>query len=182
MARKCHHWASFSVENLFFDDYLFGSLMTDVFLDWFWTLLCTWKPPKQESPWNFWSRLKILGAHCVLKSRRGMKLRVLNTYLGIWFLFTSVQLNFLSFLDTGPHISGLLWAFLLVSAAIVITLPTKMAIQSLGTSFILRMIVSLGPEFTLTVLALALVSILFTKSTSINHFKGILILCLCSQA
>ena len=53
----------------------------------------------------------------------------------------------------------MLWAFLLVSAAIVITLPTKMAIQALGTSFILRMIVSLGPEFTLTVLALALVSI-----------------------
>ena len=52
----------------------------------------------------------------------------------------------------------MLWAFLLVSAAIVITLPTKMAIQALGTSFILRMIVSLGPEFTLTVLALALVS------------------------
>ena len=23
-------------------------------------------PQKQESPWNFWSRLKILGAHCVL--------------------------------------------------------------------------------------------------------------------
>lgn len=59
--------------------------------------------------------------------------------------------------NTGTTISGVLWAFLLVSAAIVITLPTKMAIQALGTSFILRMIVSLGPEFTLTVLALALV-------------------------
>ena len=36
--------------------------MTDVFLHWFWTVLHTWKSQKQESPWNFWSRLKIQGA------------------------------------------------------------------------------------------------------------------------
>jgi len=36
-----------------------------IFLDWFWTLLLIWKPQKQETPWNFWSRLKIPGAHCV---------------------------------------------------------------------------------------------------------------------
>ena len=33
MARKWHHQASFSKENLFFEDCSFGSLMTDVFLD-----------------------------------------------------------------------------------------------------------------------------------------------------
>ena len=33
MARKWHQRASFSIENLFFEDYSFGSLMTDVFLD-----------------------------------------------------------------------------------------------------------------------------------------------------
>ena len=32
MARKGRQHASFSVENLFFEDYCFGSLMTDVFL------------------------------------------------------------------------------------------------------------------------------------------------------
>ena len=32
MARKCHQQASFSIEHLFFEDYSFGSLMTDVFL------------------------------------------------------------------------------------------------------------------------------------------------------
>ena len=26
-----------------------------------------WKLQKQESPWNFWSRLKILGVYCVFK-------------------------------------------------------------------------------------------------------------------
>ena len=64
MARKCHQRASFSIENLFFEDYSIGSLMTDVFLDWFWAALYISMPQKQESPWNFWSRLKILGAHC----------------------------------------------------------------------------------------------------------------------
>ena len=39
------------------------SLMTDVFLDWLWTVSCISMPRKQESPWNFWSILKILGAH-----------------------------------------------------------------------------------------------------------------------
>ena len=33
MARKCPQNASFSVENLFFEHYSFGSLMTDIFLD-----------------------------------------------------------------------------------------------------------------------------------------------------
>ena len=64
MARKCHQRASFSTENLFFEHQSFGSLMTDIFLDWFWTLLDIWKPQKQESPWNFRSRLKMPGAHC----------------------------------------------------------------------------------------------------------------------
>ena len=63
MARKCHHHATFTIENLIFEDYSFGSPMTDVFLDWFWILLYIWKPQKQETPWNFWSRLKIPGAH-----------------------------------------------------------------------------------------------------------------------
>ena len=33
MVRKCHQWASFSIGNLFFEDYSIGSLMTDVFHD-----------------------------------------------------------------------------------------------------------------------------------------------------
>ena len=40
LAWKCHKHASFSIENLFFEDYSVGSPMSDSFLDWFWTTLC----------------------------------------------------------------------------------------------------------------------------------------------
>ena len=33
MARACHHHVTFTIENLIFEDYSFGSPMTDVFLD-----------------------------------------------------------------------------------------------------------------------------------------------------
>ena len=61
--------------------------------------------------------------------------------------------------DSGPHISGLIWVFLLVSAAVVITIPTPMAIKSLVMASILRLIFSFGPEFTLTLLGFSIVSI-----------------------
>ena len=35
MAGKCYKHASFSIENLFFEGYSFGSLMPDGFLGWF---------------------------------------------------------------------------------------------------------------------------------------------------
>ena len=35
MAEKCHQRPSFSIENMFFEDYCFGTLMTDGFLNWF---------------------------------------------------------------------------------------------------------------------------------------------------
>ena len=44
MARQWNQRASFSTENLFFEDYSFGSLMTDVFLDWFRTTSCISMP------------------------------------------------------------------------------------------------------------------------------------------
>ena len=47
-----------------------------------------------------------------------------------------------------------------MSAAIVITIPTPVAIKTLVLSVILRLIVSLGPEFTLTMLGFAIVSIM----------------------
>ena len=75
------------------------------------------------------------------------------------------------FSDTGPHISGLIWAFLLVSAAVVITIPTSVAIKCLVFSFVLRMIASLGPEFTLTLLALAIVSALLSLENKLPNMN-----------
>ena len=59
--------------------------------------------------------------------------------------------------NSGAHISGLIWAFLLVSAAVVITVPSTLAIKSLVVSTILRLIVSAGPEFTVSLLGVAMV-------------------------
>ena len=39
MAEKCHQWASFSIENPFFEDYSFGSPMRNGFFNWFWSVL-----------------------------------------------------------------------------------------------------------------------------------------------
>jgi hypothetical protein len=61
------------------------------------------------------------------------------------------------FPDSSIQISGLIWVVLLVFAAIVITIPTPMAIKSLVLSAILRFIFSFGPELTLTILGFAIV-------------------------
>ena len=67
MARKCNQQASFSKENLFFEDYSFGSLMTDVFLDWFWNFYIHEDSKSKKVHGTF--GLKILGTlHCVSPS------------------------------------------------------------------------------------------------------------------
>lgn len=59
--------------------------------------------------------------------------------------------------NTGGHLSGVVWAFLLGSAAITITIPTSVAFKCLFLSSILRLILSAGPEITVTLLGIALV-------------------------
>ena len=58
----------------------------------------------------------------------------------------------------------MIWACLLVSAAIVVTVPSSVAIQLLVLFSILRTIVSCGPEFTLTILGLAIVRMMKIRS------------------
>ena len=53
MARKWHQRPSFSIDNLFFEDYFFGSLMTDIFLDWFLTFLFIWNPISKKCHGTF---------------------------------------------------------------------------------------------------------------------------------
>nr|XP_040580259.1 inositol 1,4,5-trisphosphate receptor-like isoform X2 [Lepeophtheirus salmonis] len=71
--------------------------------------------------------------------------------------------------NAGPHLSGLIWAFLLISAAIVITVPSSIAIKCLIMASILRMIVSLGPEFAVSFLG---VSIVFFKGIHLVSIMG----------
>ncbi|XP_046681904.1 inositol 1,4,5-trisphosphate receptor isoform X6 [Homalodisca vitripennis] len=87
-----------------------------------------------------------------------------SSYMSMWsnVLFNcAVLINlivafFYPFVDQvpklGPHLSGLIWAVMLVSAAIVITLPRESGIRTLVASTILRMIFSAGPEPTLWLL------------------------------
>ena len=63
--------------------------------------------------------------------------------------------------ELGQHFSGLIWAVMLVSAAIVITLPRESGVRTLVASTILRMIFSIGPEPTLLILGTLTVSNLY---------------------
>jgi len=54
--------------------------------------------------------------------------------------------------DPGPHLSGLIWAVMLLSAAIAITLPKPAGIRTLIVTIIIRLICSAGPEPTLSLL------------------------------
>lgn len=54
--------------------------------------------------------------------------------------------------DPGTHISGLIWAVMLMSAAIAITLPKPTGIRTLVMTVIMRLICSVGPQPTLALL------------------------------
>ena len=77
------------------------------------------------------------------------------------------------FLGAGGHLSGLLWACLLVSAAIVLTVPSSAgAVQLLALFSILRLVASAGPEFALTTLGVAIVGFKGIHLVSIMGNKG----------
>ncbi|EFX60984.1 hypothetical protein DAPPUDRAFT_122660 [Daphnia pulex] len=59
--------------------------------------------------------------------------------------------------DPGTHLSGLIWAVMLLSAAVAITLPKPSGIRTLIMTVILRLICSAGPQPTLMLLGTATV-------------------------
>lgn len=114
-----------------------------------------------------------------------------SSYMSLWsnILFNcAVLINlivafFYPFVDTvpnlGQHLSGLIWAVMLVSAAIVITLPRESGVRTFVASTILRMIFSVGPEPTLLILGtitmflkgIHLISIMGNQGTFTKNFK-----------
>ena len=81
--------------------------------------------------------------------------------------------------ELGQHLSGLIWAVMLVSAAIVITLPRESGVRTFVASTILRMIFSVGPEPTLITLGTITVShvtVLYLKDKQQNRVTNIIIL------
>jgi len=73
----------------------------------------------------------------------------------------------------GQHLSGLIWAVMLVSLAIVITLPRESGIRTFVASTILRMIFSVGPEPTLILLGTITVFVKGIHLISIMGNQGI---------
>lgn len=88
-----------------------------------------------------------------------------SSHMGVWshILFNlAVIINLIvaffypfddnSLPDPGGHLSGLIWAVMLLSAAIAITLPKPAGIRTLVVTVILRLICSAGPRPTLALL------------------------------
>ena len=69
MAEKCQR-LSFSIENLFFEDYCFRGLTTDGFFNWSWSFLCIPAILKWKSPWTFCFGLEKPGTHCEEEFKR----------------------------------------------------------------------------------------------------------------
>eukprot|EP00092_Neocalanus_flemingeri_P012650 GFUD01013633.1.p1 GENE.GFUD01013633.1~~GFUD01013633.1.p1 ORF type:complete len:2696 (-),score=487.89 GFUD01013633.1:214-8301(-) len=59
--------------------------------------------------------------------------------------------------DTSSHSSGLIWAAMLISLAVLVTLPSTIAFKTFILSCLCRMIVSFGPEVSLLFLGFAIV-------------------------
>lgn len=91
-----------------------------------------------------------------------------------------IKVRFL--LELGSSISALIWAAMLSSATLVITLPRETGIRTLVASTILRLIFSLGPEPTLWLLGtltvllkgIHLVSIMGNHGTLTKTYQQIL--------
>lgn len=81
------------------------------------------------------------------------------------------QYNFFIKIEIGSHLSGLIWATMLASAAIVITLPRETGIRTLVASTILRLIFSLGPEPTLWLLGT--LTVILQKKYMYTYLKKI---------
>lgn len=94
----------------------------------------------------------------------------------------SILVISLSFAELNAHMSWLIWAIMLTSLAIVMTLPRESGIRTLVASIILRCIFSLGPEPTLWLLgsitvifkAVHIISLMGNHGTLEKHFLKII--------
>ncbi|XP_063219999.1 inositol 1,4,5-trisphosphate receptor isoform X2 [Bacillus rossius redtenbacheri] len=81
--------------------------------------------------------------------------------------------------ELGQHISGLIWAVILGSTAIIVTVPHESGVRTLVVTSILRMIFSFGPEPTLWILGtitvilkiIHLISIMGNQGTFSKNFQ-----------
>ncbi|XP_046984326.1 inositol 1,4,5-trisphosphate receptor [Schistocerca americana] len=101
-----------------------------------------WQKKLRGQPVLFW-----VSSHMSLWSNVLFNCAVLiNLIVAFFYPFTETMPKL------GHHLSGLIWAVMLVSAAIVITVPRESGVRTLVASTILRLIFSVGPEPTLWLL------------------------------
>ncbi|XP_034937156.1 inositol 1,4,5-trisphosphate receptor isoform X4 [Chelonus insularis] len=111
----------------------------------------------------------------------------MSSYMSLWsnILFNcAVLINlivafFYPFVDAVPkliipHLSSLIWAVMLISGTIVITLPRESGIRTLVASTILRLIFSIGPEPTLWLLGISTLILKIIHMISIIGNQGTL--------
>lgn len=85
-------------------------------------------------------------------------------------------------IELHSHMSWLIWAIMLISLAIVVTMPRESGIRTLVASIILRLIFSIGPEPTLWLLGsvtvvlkgVHIVSLMGNHGTLEKHFLKII--------
>ncbi|XP_053593161.1 inositol 1,4,5-trisphosphate receptor isoform X1 [Microplitis demolitor] len=111
----------------------------------------------------------------------------MSSYMSLWsnILFNcAVLINlivafFYPFVDAVPtliipHLSSLIWAAMLASGTIVVTLPRESGIRTLVASTILRLIFSIGPEPTLWLLGFLTIVLKIVHMISIIGNQGTL--------
>ncbi|XP_020277887.1 inositol 1,4,5-trisphosphate receptor isoform X2 [Pseudomyrmex gracilis] len=108
----------------------------------------------------------------------------MSSYMSLWsnILFNCVVLInlivafFYPFVDSAfelkYHLSALIWAVMIISAIIVVTLPRESGIRTLVASTILRMIFSVGPEPTLWLLGFVTIILKVVHLISIIGNQG----------
>ncbi|XP_046445676.1 inositol 1,4,5-trisphosphate receptor-like [Daphnia pulex] len=108
-----------------------------------------WQKKLRGQPFLFW-----VSSHMSIWSQILFNLAVINNLIVAFFY---------PFDTDGPapdpttHLSGLIWAVMLLSAAVAITLPKPSVIRTLVMTVILRLICSAGPQPTLMLLGTAAV-------------------------
>lgn len=105
-----------------------------------------WQKKLRGQPVLFW-----VSSHMSLWSHVLFNLAVIiNLIVAFFYPFDSEEGTGVP--DPGTHMSGLIWAVMLMSAAIAITLPKPAGIRTLIMTVIIRLICSVGPQPTLAFL------------------------------
>lgn len=137
---------------------------------------------------SLWSTIlfnSVVLMNCIVAFFYPFDMKVPGTFIRNTLLYP-LSINYLCVAKLLPelnsHMSMLIWAIMLTSLAIVVTLPRESGIRTLVASVILRFIFSMGPEPTLWLLGsvtvllkgIHIVSLMGNHGTLEKHFLSII--------